>query len=399
MAIAEVIKYEGPSDALVWKYPLEDFNATSKLIVDPTFEALLVVNGNDADLFLPGERTLSLPNIPIARKLIEIPTGGQSPFNCKVFFINKVHQMNLRWGLINQFTLEDPIYDILLHVSANGSINLSVKDSRKFILKCVGLGDQFKSEELISQPGGKFSSQISMVVQDCLSKVMIKGQISYFVITQELAALSGIVKEMLEPFFDEYGLQIEFFNINTVTVPDSDFAKVNEAKDRRASRYIEGYTWQEERQAKIMETFAGNSGAAGATSGAMGGLMVGGIMGGTFSEIAKNVLNPGDQPATKPPAHPGDHVHVSDAPGEIDLEAFFAPKKETAVEDTTIEFETSDDNRSNKGGLVCPSCGASLPSGAKFCLECGTRISSKCPNCGADLPAGAKFCMECGTKL
>lgn len=397
MAIAEVIKYEGPSDALVWKYPLEDFNATSKLIVDPTLEALLIVNGNAADLFLPGERSLSLPNIPIARKLIEIPTSGKSPFNCKVFFINKVHQMNLRWGLINQFTLEDPIYDILLHVSANGSINLSVKDSRKFVLKCVGIGDQFKSEELISQPNGKFSSQISMIVQDCLSKVMIKGQISYFVITQELAALSKIIRELLEPFFDDYGLQVDFFNINTVTVPDNDFAKVNEAKDLRASRYIEGYTWQEERQAKIMETFAGNSGAAGATSGAMGGLMVGGIMGGSFSEIAKSVLNPGEQPVVKPPSHPGEHVHVADAPNGINLEEFFAPEKDSSrnTGGEKIDNNIMLEDKNN----ICPSCGAKLPASAKFCFECGICIVTKCSNCGADLPAGAKFCMECGAKI
>jgi len=46
MRIAEVIKFEGSPDALVWKFPLEDFNATSQLIVDETHEALLVINGN-----------------------------------------------------------------------------------------------------------------------------------------------------------------------------------------------------------------------------------------------------------------------------------------------------------------------------------------------------------------
>lgn len=395
MAIAEVIKYEGPDDALVWKYPLEDFNATSRLIVDPTFEALLVVNGIDADLFQKGERSLSLPNIPIARKLIEIPTGGVSPFNCKVFFINKVHQMNLRWGLINQFTLEDPIYDILLHVSANGSINLSVKDSRMFIRKCVGMGDRFKSEELISQPGGKFSSQISMVVQDCLSKVMIKGKISYFVITQELAALSDIIKAKLQPLFEEYGLNIEFFNINTVTVPDGDYAKVKEAKDRRSSRYIEGYSWQEERKAKIMEVFAGNAGVAGATSGAMGGLMVGGLMGGSFSEIANSVLNTNDNSQGKPPSHPNDSVHLSEAPQDINLEEFFAPKTDKESVGTT-DVPASED----KGDTVrCSNCGTLIPAGAKFCPECGTQLAARCPHCGTVLSPGAKFCMECGSKL
>ena len=43
MAIAEVIKFEGKQDDLVWKFPVEDFNATSQLIVDETHEALLAM--------------------------------------------------------------------------------------------------------------------------------------------------------------------------------------------------------------------------------------------------------------------------------------------------------------------------------------------------------------------
>ena len=50
-------------------------------------------------------------------------------------------------------------------------------------------------------------------------------------------------------------------------------------------------------------------------------------------------------------------------------------------------------------GIVCPSCGALLPTRAKFCLECGTALGKKCPSCGADVPAGSKFCLECGSKL
>ena len=75
MAIAEVIKFEGPQDALVWKFPIEDFNATSQLIVDETHEALLVVNGNAADLFTAGRRTL-FPTFPSPEHLLKfLPEG------------------------------------------------------------------------------------------------------------------------------------------------------------------------------------------------------------------------------------------------------------------------------------------------------------------------------------
>ena len=51
-----------------------------------------------------------------------------------------------------------------------------------------------------------------------------------------------------------------------------------------------------------------------------------------------------------------------------------------------------------EGMVVCPNCGKTVPNG-KFCLECGQPFVNKCPNCGAEIPAGSKFCLECGTKI
>ena len=48
---------------------------------------------------------------------------------------------------------------------------------------------------------------------------------------------------------------------------------------------------------------------------------------------------------------------------------------------------------------TCASCGTELPSGAKFCLECGTPVAMGCPSCGNPIVPGAKFCMECGFRL
>ena len=48
--------------------------------------------------------------------------------------------------------------------------------------------------------------------------------------------------------------------------------------------------------------------------------------------------------------------------------------------------------------IVCPECGNTIRKG-KFCPECGHKLTSVCPNCGKEVPEGAKFCLECGTKL
>ena len=415
MAIAEVIKFEGPQDALVWKFPVEDFNATSQLIVDETHEALLVVNGNAADLFTAGRRTLSVPNIPIARKLIEIPTGGDSPFPCKVFFINKVHQMDMLWGTQGPIALEDPLYDIFMHVMANGSMTISVENSRKFMLKAVGFRDRFDATELIS----KFRGIISSHVKDYISKIMINGKLSYFMMNAHLFELSGVIKEKLDVIFEEYGIRIQYFNLETIEVPEADYKKVSEAKERRTSRMIEGYTWQEERQMMIAEKFAGNEGTMGGVGGAVGGFMMGGAMGGSIVEIARNALDPENIPSGKTPKDAGGTgSHVGNGPDSIDVNDFFKPKEEKAETPTVAvsgkcakcgadlpenaKFCLSCGEKvqiADANTIVCPGCGKTVQKG-KFCLECGYKFaSSTCPKCGANLPEGAKFCLECGEKI
>jgi class 3 adenylate cyclase/tetratricopeptide (TPR) repeat protein/ribosomal protein L40E len=46
--------------------------------------------------------------------------------------------------------------------------------------------------------------------------------------------------------------------------------------------------------------------------------------------------------------------------------------------------------------MQCPRCQHENPAQAKFCLECGARLTLTCSKCGAELPGGAKFCFECG---
>src|SRR5262245_58404015 len=46
--------------------------------------------------------------------------------------------------------------------------------------------------------------------------------------------------------------------------------------------------------------------------------------------------------------------------------------------------------------MHCPRCQHRNPLPAKFCLECGSRLTTMCAQCGTALPAGARFCLECG---
>ena len=49
--------------------------------------------------------------------------------------------------------------------------------------------------------------------------------------------------------------------------------------------------------------------------------------------------------------------------------------------------------------MQCPKCQADNKEGAKFCGECGAKLSLICPQCNSENDPGNKFCNECGQNL
>lgn len=390
MNISQVLQFEGPIDSLVWKNPIEDFNTTSVLVVDETHEALLVVNGNACDLFGPGRHTLETPNIPLVKRIINIPTDGKTSFPCKVFFINKVHQMDLTWGIPGEITLNDPVYDIFLHVGMCGNMNFQVMDSRKFMLKMVGFRDVFDAEGMVS----KFRGIIKQYVKSYISKIMNVGKVSYFDMNENLFEISEVVREQLRPLFEDYGIDVLQFNIESITVPDEDFEAVKKAKELRASRKIQGYTWQEERQMDIAQTFAGNEGTMGNIGGAVGGFMLGGAFGGTVADIARSALSPDRIPAGNAPGN-------AQGARSFDVTGFMENMGRGGQPAAEPRMEAPAKAPASAGGKFCPNCGHPLSPGAKFCEECGNKVeqnSNVCAGCGYVFTSESKFCPECGMK-
>ena len=148
--IADVIKYEGDNNTLIWKHPVEDFNALSQLVVHESQEAIFFRDGQALDLFGPGRHTLASQNIPLVGWFLNRMVGDQSPFHCEVYFINKTEQMSMKWGTDSKVQYIEPTYGFPISIGACGEMSLRAEDSRKLLLKLVGTESVLGQDQLIN---------------------------------------------------------------------------------------------------------------------------------------------------------------------------------------------------------------------------------------------------------
>lgn len=262
MKIIDVIKYEGDNSTFIWKHPAEDFNMKSQLIVHESQEAVFMMNGQALDTFGPGRYTLDTENIPILGKLLQLGTGGDSPFHCEVYFINKTVQMAVKWGTDSKVRYIEPASNLPLELGASGEMNLMVADSRKLLIKLVGTmnGIAWDNE------GGNFTKSlqasfrplISTAVKSNLTASIKALGINILEIDEHLSQLSQILKSYIVGGFEEYGLTIPNFYLTTVVLPEEDpnFKRLRELytvglQQRMAQAEAQVKTAQAQAQAEI----------------------------------------------------------------------------------------------------------------------------------------------------
>jgi len=386
--IADIIKYEGDNSTFVWKHPCEDFNTTTQLIVHESQEAIFFMNGQALDLFGPGRHTLETENIPLLRRLVNIPTDGNTPFHCEVYFINQTEQMAIRWGTDSKVQYVDPVYKFPISIGASGEMTLSVADSRQLLLTLVGTERMINRQQITAY----FRAILMTRVKTYIAQIMKANAINIFEIDESLEAFSTDLHKRLAPDFLAYGINLNRFYVTTIVKPDGEaqyekfkelhfrqYADIAEAQLQQKvgiieqqteaqkriiesqsiaqKRMQEGYTYQQERGFDVAQDAAQNEAAGQFSNMGIGlGMMAG--VGGTVGGMVGGA--------------------VSDA---------FAGIQTNPVQPTTL----------NK---FCDQCGAELTPGATFCDECGAMQVSPdiCTKCGFKFIKPGKFCPKCGTK-
>lgn len=211
--IIEVIEYNGSGDVLIWRYPNEDFNTKTQLIVGPSQEAIFVKGGQILGRFTSGTYTLDSKNYPFIRALVGLVTGSVSPFQCSIYYVNKLISMGIEWGTDSPIRLRDPIYQVPIDIRSYGDFSVKIDNGQKLMEKLVGTEYGFTTENIQAYFSGLMATQIRSVI----SGIMIQNKISPIGIDAHLTEISASAFERVIPILAPYGLTVNHFTIASIS--------------------------------------------------------------------------------------------------------------------------------------------------------------------------------------
>lgn len=332
MIIIDRIKYDGNPNEFQWliyKCPSEQFVLGSQLIVNQGQEALFFKGGKALDLFGPGTHTLSIKNLPILNKFVNLPFGGKTPFTAEVYYINKTVNLDMKWGTSTPIPLEDPKYGLILNVGARGQYGITIKDSRLFVSKIIGAipnGTSIDSLFIMKYFNGLINSKIKSVT----AAYMIQKQISFLEISQFLSELSNVFQETLNEEFDCFGIQLVNFYCESIAPKLEEYEKLRGYKEELALG--QGF-YQQRRSLDILEKLVECQSDSSIDV-----------------DIAQNI-------------------------NTILTDTQITCSEHGVQNNSTMKFCDSCGNKLI-ATIICPHCGKEIPDGMKFCGECGNPLSS-----------------------
>ena len=387
--IREEIRFEGNNEDIVWKSPITDFNTGSVVIVHESQGAVFYLNGEASDDLGAGLHVLETCNTPFVKKIIQKIQGTKTPFQAELYYVNKVEIPKLRWG-VGEITYEEEGF--VFPIGARGMCNVKVDNARKLIEKINGTQYGIKRDAMEE----RFLELIASVVNNTLINAIYDQVGSIIYAPRYRTKIMDDVRPKVEAIFADYGLKITQFIIEHIHVDEEnqnyrellDWKKLQGAggsarrleaqikaqekgiagEGEAAFRAAQGYTYQQEKQFDILGTAAANDNSmAGGMAGNLMQMGVGlgamGAVGGMVKEGLTGMQN--------------------------NFGGMMNPRQSESAQSPLV-------------AKTCKNCGATLVEGAKFCLECGTKIELipkiTCPHCGASVVEG-KFCIECGGSL
>lgn len=371
----KVIQWEtGDPNTIVWKYPLEkkeEIMRKSQLVVREGQKALFVQEGKLADVFGPGTYELSdIRNIPVLTALYNWKFAWESPYTGDVYFVSTKQFINNKWGTSNPVMMRDQDFG-MVRVRGFGTYSFAVGTPTNAM------------NELFGATGGlsvrNVDEYFRKIITSVLSNVIAESNYPALDLAMHYDELSDMARQKMEEKFDEIGIVVKELIIENLSLPE----EVEKMMDKRTQLGVMNGSMQGYAQMESIGAMRDAAKNPGGMSGAAIGIGAGLGLGKMFSE---NMNMFGAQSA---PSEQAATALCPSCGAKVRAGAKFCPECGKPIAD-----------RPSGDAIVCPKCKTRVKVGVKFCPECGQSLGDKvCPKCGAKCSPAAKFCPECGEKV
>jgi membrane protease subunit (stomatin/prohibitin family) len=189
--------------------------------------AILVNEGQLADIFEPGLYKLETNNIPILSTLQGWPHGFQSPFKAEVYFFTTRRFTDLKWGTKKPITLRDREFGPV-RLRAFGSYSVRTSEPATFLREIVGTDGHFTTDEI--------TNQLRNLIVSRFAAILGESGIPVLDLAANYDQLSEFVSRQIAPEFGAYGLELTKMLVENISLPSA----VEEVLDRRTSMGIVG---------------------------------------------------------------------------------------------------------------------------------------------------------------
>lgn len=232
----DVIEWQSEAPGiLAYRFPMEDreIQNGAQLTVRQTQIALFVNEGVVADLFGPGMHTIETRNLPMLTNLQNWDKGFQSPFKSDLIFFSTNEQIDQKWGTASPITVRDKDFGIV-RVRAFGTFSYKIKNPKIFYQKLSATKEVFTA--------GDLEGQLKSTILTSLATYFGKSQISFLDMAAHQENFSQTLKTELADDFENYGLSLESFYVQSVSLPEEVQAQIDKMGSMKITGDMKQYT-------------------------------------------------------------------------------------------------------------------------------------------------------------
>jgi membrane protease subunit (stomatin/prohibitin family) len=218
----DVIQWNEDSEGvLAWRFPMQDFEIQNgaQLVVRESQVAVFVNEGRIADAFGPGTHTLTTRTLPVLTNLMNWDKLFDSPFKSDVYFFSTRVQTGRKWGTPQPITIRDKDFD-MVRVRAFGMYSYRVLDPRRFFTEISGTREVYTREQVEDQLRG--------IMLATMATSLGSSKVAFLDMAANQALMAQQVRADLAAAFARYGIELDEFNVASVSLPEELQAALDE---------------------------------------------------------------------------------------------------------------------------------------------------------------------------